>query len=49
LTWSVPLPPPTPSEEEGRHTTTASRAYRLASGGTLIDSPGVRDFAPAIR
>jgi len=35
-------------EEEGRHTTTASRAYRLASGGTLIDSPGVRDFAPAI-
>jgi len=35
-------------EEEGRHTTTASRAYRLASGGTLIDSPGVRDFAPSI-
>jgi ribosome biogenesis GTPase len=35
-------------EEEGRHTTTASRAYGLNSGGTLIDSPGVRDFAPAI-
>jgi ribosome biogenesis GTPase len=35
-------------EEEGRHTTTASRAYRLTPGGTLIDSPGVRDFAPAI-
>jgi ribosome biogenesis GTPase / thiamine phosphate phosphatase len=36
-------------EEEGRHTTTASRAYRLnETGGTLIDSPGVRDFAPAI-
>lgn len=35
-------------EEEGRHTTTASRAYRLDSGGALIDSPGVRDFAPAI-
>jgi len=35
-------------EEEGRHTTTASRAYRLEGGGTLIDSPGVRDFAPAI-
>jgi len=35
-------------EEEGRHTTTASRAYRLTGGGTLIDSPGVRDFAPAI-
>ena len=35
-------------EEEGRHTTTASRRYPLESGGTLIDSPGVRDFAPAI-
>lgn len=35
-------------EEEGRHTTTASRAYALKCGGTLIDSPGVRDFAPAI-
>ena len=35
-------------EEKGRHTTTASRAYPLESGGTLIDSPGVRDFAPAI-
>ena len=38
-------------EEEGRHTTTASRAYPLFAtrdGGTLIDSPGVRDFAPAI-
>ena len=34
-------------EEEGRHTTTASRSYPLDSGGTLIDSPGVRDFAPA--
>lgn len=35
-------------EEEGRHTTTASRAYPLNPAGTLIDSPGVRDFAPAI-
>lgn len=35
-------------DEEGRHTTTASRAYPLAGGGTLIDSPGVRDFAPAV-
>ena len=35
-------------EEEGRHTTTASRSYPLDSGGRLIDSPGVRDFAPAI-
>lgn len=35
-------------EQEGRHTTTASRLYPLAGGGCLIDSPGVRDFAPAI-
>jgi ribosome biogenesis GTPase len=35
-------------EEEGRHTTTTSRMYDLPRGGQLIDSPGVRDFAPAI-
>ncbi|CAA6810601.1 MAG: Ribosome small subunit-stimulated GTPase EngC [uncultured Thiotrichaceae bacterium] len=29
---------------EGRHTTTVATLYRLA-GGSLIDSPGVRDFA----
>jgi ribosome biogenesis GTPase len=35
-------------EEEGRHTTTASRLFDLPGAGSLIDSPGVRDFAPAI-
>jgi ribosome biogenesis GTPase / thiamine phosphate phosphatase len=35
-------------EDTGRHTTTASRAYPLTTAGTLIDSPGVRDFAPAV-
>jgi ribosome biogenesis GTPase len=35
-------------DEEGRHTTTASRLFDLPGGGALIDSPGVRDFAPAI-
>ena len=33
--------------EEGRHTTSASQLYALPGGGSLIDSPGVRDFAPA--
>jgi ribosome biogenesis GTPase len=35
-------------DEEGRHTTTTSRRYTLRGGGGLIDSPGVRDFAPAV-
>ena len=35
-------------EEEGRHTTTASRLYDCDGGGRIMDSPGVRDFAPAI-
>lgn len=40
--------------DEGRHTTTAARAYDLSPdegagpAGQLFDSPGVRDFAPAI-
>src|ERR1700693_2871946 len=34
--------------DEGRHTTSAIRLYRLPEGGAIIDSPGVRDFAPAI-
>ncbi|RMF99210.1 MAG: ribosome small subunit-dependent GTPase A [Gammaproteobacteria bacterium] len=33
---------------EGRHATTASIMHRLAGGARLIDSPGVRDFLPAI-
>lgn len=35
-------------EEEGRHTTTASRLYECEVGARIMDSPGVRDFAPAI-
>jgi ribosome biogenesis GTPase / thiamine phosphate phosphatase len=32
----------------GRHTTTAARLFDLPQGAALIDSPGVRDFAPAV-
>jgi ribosome biogenesis GTPase / thiamine phosphate phosphatase len=34
---------------EGRHKTTATTLHKLPGGGTLLDSPGVRDFAPALR
>jgi len=33
---------------EGTHTTTASALHRLPDGGDLIDTPGVRDFVPAV-
>lgn len=32
------------ADGEGRHTTTTRRLYRLASGGTLLDLPGVRNL-----
>lgn len=32
---------------EGRHTTVSSALFTMKDGGTLIDSPGVRDYAPA--
>jgi ribosome biogenesis GTPase len=35
-------------DQTGRHTTTATRLYVLAGDAQLLDSPGVRDFAPAI-
>jgi ribosome biogenesis GTPase len=37
------------ANSEGRHTTTASYMHDLQAGGKLIDSPGVREFAPLIR
>jgi ribosome biogenesis GTPase / thiamine phosphate phosphatase len=33
---------------EGRHRTTATTLHPLPCGGALLDSPGVRDFAPAL-
>lgn len=35
-------------DNEGRHTTTVTRLHALPGGGDILDSPGVRDFAPAI-
>ena len=34
---------------EGRHTTVNSVMLTLPGGGSVIDSPGVRDYAPALR
>ena len=31
----------------GQHTTTGSRLFDLPAGGCLVDSPGIRTFAPA--
>jgi ribosome biogenesis GTPase len=36
------------STGEGRHTTVSTALFRLPDGGELIDSPGVRDYAPAL-
>jgi ribosome biogenesis GTPase len=36
------------TNEEGRHTTRASRLYHLPSGGSLIDTPGIRGFNPFV-
>ena len=33
---------------EGRHTTVSSAMIDLPGGGVIIDSPGVRDYAPAL-
>jgi ribosome biogenesis GTPase len=34
--------------EEGKHTTTLSVRLNIPQGGELIDSPGVRDYAPPL-
>lgn len=32
--------------DQGRHTTTGSRIFRLRDGGRIVDSPGIRTFLP---
>jgi len=36
------------ASETGTHTTTAVLMYRVGQSGRLLDTPGVRDFVPAI-
>ncbi|HEU4601937.1 MAG TPA: ribosome small subunit-dependent GTPase A [Steroidobacteraceae bacterium] len=36
------------STQEGRHTTVSTAMFQLPTGGELIDSPGVRDYAPPL-
>ncbi|HZD52027.1 MAG TPA: ribosome small subunit-dependent GTPase A [Woeseiaceae bacterium] len=36
------------SRREGRHTTVGAVMLSLPNGGQVIDSPGVRDYAPAV-
>jgi ribosome biogenesis GTPase / thiamine phosphate phosphatase len=43
-----PVAPVSSSSGEGRHTTVNSVLLTLPNGGAVIDSPGVRDYAPAI-
>jgi len=44
----IAIGPISASTQEGTHTTTASAIHDLPGGGRLIDTPGVRDFVPAI-
>lgn len=47
-TAAVPVGEISTATGEGRHTTTVAVMYRLALGGSIIDSPGVREFAPLV-
>jgi ribosome biogenesis GTPase len=40
--------PLTEKGQHGQHTTSTAVLYRLPNGGELIDSPGVRNFAPPL-
>lgn len=47
-TSSRSVAPVSVSSGEGKHTTVNSVLLTLANGGAVIDSPGVRDYAPAV-
>jgi ribosome biogenesis GTPase len=44
----IAVGPISTATQEGKHTTTASAMHDFPNGGRLIDTPGVRDFVPAI-
>lgn len=48
-TESLPTAEVSNKTREGRHTTVNSEMLKLPGGGTVIDSPGVRDYAPALQ
>ncbi len=41
---NIRVQPVSRETHKGRHTTTAARLYRLAFGGWVVDTPGVRQF-----
>ena len=45
----LPTGPVSGKRREGRHTTVNTVLRALPDGGEVIDSPGVRDYAPAVR
>jgi ribosome biogenesis GTPase len=42
--YRLKVQPVSPETHKGRHTTTTARVLRLASGGYVVDTPGIRQF-----
>jgi ribosome biogenesis GTPase len=43
-TYRLKVQPVSPETHKGRHTTTTARVLRLATGGYVVDTPGIRQF-----